>query len=314
MCSKIQKNQILKASYAKINLFLKVLSKRKDGFHNICSMIHKIDLCDYLSFEPSSQLVVECDVDLGIEQTQNIVYKAAVALNEVSGENNAVHIKIEKNIPVGAGLGGGSSNAATTLLTLNELWDLNLEFDILENIASVLGSDVPFFLHDVSQALVIGKGDIVIPYHEKSFYEDLYYLLVHPNININTAKAYSLLNRDFDERFKDITIRGSKWDMACYMGELNYMQILSIKDDPRNKKNMFYRNDFEEVILYENPELLFLQYELKPLATDKKTSMTGSGSAFFSLFDDLERAQAAEKKIQKHFSDKNYKTFVGQLI
>ena len=307
MSSKIQKNQILKkTSYAKINLFLKILSKRQDGFHNILSLFQKIDLCDYLYFKPSSKLEVQCNVDLGISDSENIVYKSAVALNEFTNQNNTVRIEIEKNIPTQAGLGGGSSNAATTLLTLNELWNLNLEFDDLLRIAMELGSDVPFFIHDAPYAMVAGKGNIVLPLENS---DDFYYLLVCPKVNVSTANAYSLLCKEYDEKYAELETFASTGDIANRIYCLDLLKNIftevafAARD---NGINIFLQNDFEEVIFRLHPELLLLKKELM-LLSDDVVIMTGSGSAFFAIFDNLSEAQNAQKKLQGNLE---YQSFI----
>lgn len=144
---------------AKINLVLEVLG-RQDDYHRIASIIHTIDLCDVLEFCPDEEIRFECDAP-GLEQ-DNLVVRAATMLRARAGYSLGVRMTLRKNIPLGGGLGGGSSDAAATLLALNELWRLRLSLPELVDIASRLGSDVPFFVHG-GTALVEGRGETVTP-------------------------------------------------------------------------------------------------------------------------------------------------------
>jgi len=310
MKNKLQKNEIIKKkSPAKLNLYLKVLSKRKDGFHNIFTQMYRIELCDFLTFSPSKKLTVKCNVDLKISEKENIVYKAAVALNKFTNQNNTVNIEIEKNIPVGAGLGGGSSNAATTLLTLNELWNLNLDFEDLLKIGKNLGSDVAFFLYEKPAIIEFGRGGIIIPMEKRDVtfeFKNYYYLLVNPKINISTAAAYSMLKRSFNPIFKELENPESEelWDIFDFV-----MRVIIIENATKGE-DLFFANDFEDVICKYYPELEELLMELLELS-DHKAMMTGSGSAFFALFKTKKEANEAAKIIKSKF---DMETFIGKML
>ena len=146
---------------AKINLVLEVLSKRADGYHEIRSLIQAINLCDVLSFELADETSFEC-TEPSLQTSDNLVVQAAELLKKVSGYNRGAKIKLEKLIPWGAGLGGGSSDGAVTLLALNKLWGLKLTTSDLVELAARLGSDVPFFIHG-GAALIEGRGEKVTP-------------------------------------------------------------------------------------------------------------------------------------------------------
>src|SRR5208283_2003129 len=130
-------------AHAKINWSLLVLDKRDDGYHNILSLLHCIGLYDVLEFELSDTLTLESDMDIPFQQ--NLVYKAAALMKNYSGTAKGARIILKKEIPSGAGLGGGSSDAAHTLMALNDLWELDLGKAELKALGSALGSDVPFF-------------------------------------------------------------------------------------------------------------------------------------------------------------------------
>jgi 4-diphosphocytidyl-2-C-methyl-D-erythritol kinase len=146
---------------AKINLVLEVLGKRDDGYHEIRSLVQTISLCDVLSFESADKISFEC-TESSLQTSDNLVVQAAELLRKIIGYRKGAKIKLEKRIPWGAGLGGGSSDAAATLLALNRLWRLKLETLNLIELATRLGSDVPFFVYG-GTALIEGKGERVMP-------------------------------------------------------------------------------------------------------------------------------------------------------
>ena len=153
------------SAFAKLNLTLEVLGRRDDGYHEVRTVIQAIDLADQLEIDPNPDcgpgLVVECD-NRSLNGEANLVWRGATALAQRCGLPPKAHIYIEKNIPVGMGLGGGSSDAAAALLALNRLWQLNLPLDELSRIGMTLGSDVPFFLQG-GVALARGRGDVIEP-------------------------------------------------------------------------------------------------------------------------------------------------------
>ena len=148
-------------AFAKINLTLEVLGKRDDGYHDIVSIMQTVDLSDTVVVEPSSGLSVECDAD-EIPRDENLALRAAQVLRNSTGCQDGARITLEKHIPISAGLGGGSSDAATTLKGLNRLWGTGLSTEELMPIAAQIGSDVPFFLHG-GTAMVAGRGEQVRP-------------------------------------------------------------------------------------------------------------------------------------------------------
>ncbi|HEX77797.1 MAG TPA: 4-(cytidine 5'-diphospho)-2-C-methyl-D-erythritol kinase [Dehalococcoidia bacterium] len=152
---------LLVTAPAKINLTLEVLGKRPDGYHQVKSLFQTIALCDTLFFEPSGELEFSC-TRRDLEHPGNLVVEASRRLQEAAGREQGARIHLEKRIPVAAGLGGGSSDAAAALIGLNRLWGLGWSRDQLWPVACALGSDVPFFLYG-GTALVEGRGDEVTP-------------------------------------------------------------------------------------------------------------------------------------------------------
>ena len=147
--------------HAKVNLTLEIVGRRDDGYHEIASIVQTIDLHDTLTLEPAGQITLECDRP-DLVSPDNLALKAAHLLRKTFGYGKGAHIVLKKRIPVSAGLGGGSSNAAATLVGLNRMWGLGLVTEELMPIAGKLGSDVPFFLRG-GTAMVLGRGERVRP-------------------------------------------------------------------------------------------------------------------------------------------------------
>ncbi|HUP27683.1 MAG TPA: 4-(cytidine 5'-diphospho)-2-C-methyl-D-erythritol kinase [Chloroflexia bacterium] len=152
---------LTRAAYAKVNLSLEVVARRDDGFHEIVSVMQMLDLADTLTFDEADDITLESnEPSLDAEGEDNLILKAAKALQQASGKQRGARIKLDKVIPIAAGLGGGSSDAAATLQALAELWDVNLSKGELRELGATLGSDVPFFLGGPT-ALVEGRGERV---------------------------------------------------------------------------------------------------------------------------------------------------------
>jgi 4-diphosphocytidyl-2-C-methyl-D-erythritol kinase len=178
-------------SPAKLNLYLRVVNKRADGYHNIITRMQKIDLMDVLEFrEKGNHVVLKCPGFPQLENDKNIICKAVRSIQEETGCNRALEITLHKVIPTAAGLGGGSSNAATTLMTLNEMFALNLSREKLMIMGARLGADVPFFIYG-DQAWASGIGDH-LEHAEKL--PPLWFVLVNPGLEISTQEVYEGLN------------------------------------------------------------------------------------------------------------------------
>jgi len=166
-------------AYAKINLTLEVLGKRPDGYHEVSTVLQTIDLADTISFRLSDGIQVHCNHQ-GLASTENTVVKAAELLKEATGSRHGASISITKGIPIAAGLGGSSSDAAATLLALNELWGLGLSLEGLLELASRIGSDVAFFLYG-GTALAGGRGEKITPLAP---FTESWIVLIKPPIDI----------------------------------------------------------------------------------------------------------------------------------
>ena len=258
-------------SFAKINLALAVPGRRPDGYHNIETVFQTIDLSDELEFRPSAGISLYCDSLPDVSERDNIVYKAALLLTERIGERHGVAITLRKKIPSGAGLGGGSGNAAAALLGLRRFWNSNISDADLYDIAAVLGSDVPFFLMG-GAALGKGRGEILTMLPDFSV-EHL--VVIFPGISVSTASAYRALNlgltsADSDHRIKcflDLVESKSSWKAGIF-------------------------NDFETAILSAYPEIARVKSFLEEQGAIS-TLLSGSGSSVFGFFMSEESAHVA---------------------
>lgn len=180
-------------AYAKINLSLEILNKLPNGYHEISSVFQAVDLYDMISISKEKSFYLTGSIICPVEE--NLITKSKEALENIMGEELPCRIHLIKSIPVCAGLGGGSSDAAATLIGLNKLYNLNLSLEQLLKIGSEVGSDVPFFIANNGTALVEGFGEKIKPVKRKL---SKFYILARPHKRLSTSKMYSL----FDETGK----------------------------------------------------------------------------------------------------------------
>ena len=271
---------------AKINWSLYVLDKRADNYHNILSLMQCIGLYDELTFCPSEQLEVVTDMDIPAEQ--NLVFKAAQLLQQKTPTKKGARIVLKKEIPSGAGLGGGSSDAACTLSGLSKLWDLGLDRSRLKAMGSTLGSDVPFFF-DCPSAMAGGRGEILTPLDIVRPYT---LLLVKPSISVSTAWAYGA--REGAKRLLELTKTGDNVDNIKLIFEAINNSDLSIL------KSLVH-NDFEDTVIQRYPVIGALKEGLLE-AGAALALMSGSGSTVFGLFKDRPAAVRAAGRFSGHWS------------
>ena len=262
--------QIRVPSYAKINWFLDVKGKRSDGFHEILTLFQTISLSDQLSFQLCSkniQLETE-GIPLAAER-DNLVCRAAELLRRKSGCDKGARILLRKRIPMAAGLGGGSSNAAVTLLVLNRLWDCRQSLQDLGKLAAELGSDVPYFLFG-GACIGWGRGTETLPLEELDTERKI--VLVYPGFGVPTATAYSLLNKPEIESPSDLT-RDCLRHTIRRSGE-----IIDSGDYSRMS------NDFEGPVFKKFPDFSRIIGELNGDRTGK-FMLSGSGSTIIGVGD-----------------------------
>ncbi|HZV12227.1 MAG TPA: 4-(cytidine 5'-diphospho)-2-C-methyl-D-erythritol kinase [Candidatus Kapabacteria bacterium] len=264
---------------AKINLGLEILRKREDGYHLINSIFLPVPLYDELLFSLAENVSIDCGGSLPADES-NLCMRAALALKNAFSVKQGVRITLKKNIPIGAGLGGGSSDAATTLMELNTMWGINAPLERLQAIAARIGADVPFFLSK-SAAVVSGIGECIEPVNYAMRYP---MLLVCPDLHISTAWAYSQV----------VCVPERK--------ETLYKDVLH-SDIPLAEFAQHFRNDFEQFIFPSYDELPSIKKQL--LASGAAyASLTGSGSGLFGIFDSPEKAALAR------LSFASYRTFL----
>lgn len=173
-------------SPAKLNLFLHITGRRENGYHELQTIFQLIDLCDWLEFEPTQQNDIQIEGLNTVDLEQNLIYKAAQMLKPLAKHLTGLKINIEKNIPMGAGLGGGSSNAATTLIVVNQLWQCGLNTEQLAELGVKLGADVPIFVHGQNAwAEGIGEHLTFINLDQKQ------YIVLKPDCFISTQLLFS---------------------------------------------------------------------------------------------------------------------------
>ena len=269
-------------AYAKLNLGLRVLTKRADGYHELRTVFQTISLADRLeiSFTPARRTRIE--IEGTPEIPDNLVERAAVLVMEELSIHGDIRFKLKKHIPAGAGLGGGSSDAAAVLLALPVLAGKALSTDALQTMAAKLGSDVPFFLHG-GTALGIGRGEELYPLPDVPLARGL---LVSPGIHSSTVDAY----QDLSPRLTSIPLQNKlnsfqkKVWRGCADGGLSDSGAFTVDE-----------NDFEEVVFSRYPELRRIKERLQRFGA-KPAAMTGSGSVIFGIFakpGELERAAKA---------------------
>jgi 4-diphosphocytidyl-2-C-methyl-D-erythritol kinase len=274
--------KLIKKAVSKINLGLYVLNKRYDGYHNIKTIFYPLLLADEMTFEKSDISSISSSSEEVSKLKSNIVQKTIDFVEEKMDKKFKLKIFIDKRIPMGAGLGGGSSNAASTLKALNELYNLKLDYETLSDIALEIGSDVPYFLNP-KPAFAESRGEKI-----KSISLEINYpiLIVNPGIKISTKLA-----------FNKLMPQKSKHE---YLEELAKGNL-----ELDNMKNRIL-NDFESMIFSEYPEISEVKTKLYGLGAEFAL-MTGTGSTVFGIFSNLQRANTAED----YFNQKGHFTYLN---
>jgi 4-diphosphocytidyl-2-C-methyl-D-erythritol kinase len=251
-------------SPAKLNLFLHITGRRPDGYHELQTIFQIIDYCDRLHFESNDSgiLTLQCDIP-ELSGDDNLILRAARALRDKSGCSMGADVTLEKNIPMGAGLGGGSSNAATTLLALNRLWKAGLSTEELCALGVRLGADVPLFVKGQS-AWAEGIGEVLTPIDLKQ----KFYLVVTPDCHVSTKDIFSN---------QQLTRNTTAIKMAAFLAGQT-------------------RNDCENIVRELYP---LVDEALKWLNQHVDARMTGTGASVFAGFDSEEEARVLLQQLPK---------------
>ena len=253
-------------AYAKINLALDVLDKGDDNYHNLNSVMQQINLYDELSFEKSRDVVVESQFK------EDIILRTILKLKALFEIEEGVTVSVKKNIPVAAGFGGGSADAAAALIALNELWNLNLSIDELIKIGAEIGSDVPFFIKGKG-CFVSGKGEIV----ERIDLPEMDILLVNPGYEISTKEAYGELDKkEYENKSSSLRLKDSK-DIRAISANLYNDFIHTQKDDVKDVIGELINNGA------------------------LNASITGKGPTVFGIFENKEKAEKAYQNLKDKY-------------
>lgn len=260
---------------AKINLGLLITGRRSDGYHTLETVFAPIDWFDTLEFTESDRISMECtNADLPVDDT-NLCVRAARALQEYAGIRAGVSIKLVKRVPFGAGLGGGSSDAASTLNALCRLWSIDVPSAVLHRLAVKLGADVPYFLEMKGLAYAAGIGEeledlsLALPWHV---------VTVFPEVQVPTAWAYKHFERRFERQVPDLKTLVNR---LCNERDIPVLG--------------HFENDFSSVVFGHYPVVRTVRDELAASGAIF-VSLSGSGSAVYALYEDRAVAfQAAER-------------------
>lgn len=261
-------------SKSKVNIGLRIINKRKDGFHNIHTVFQELDFHDILTISKlSSGCSFSSNVDWLDDSSDNLCIKAYNLMNE-NYDIGGISISLNKMIPPGSGLGGGSSNAASIIKAINELYELKASYSDLEKISSQIGADVPFFIRGGVQ-LGEGLGTKLTQIKKKI---NGFFMLVIPDFQINTSWAYS--------KSKILLEKSSK--------AVNFKYQMEKKHIPFE----LFENDFESIICPSYPEIGVIKDELQAYNACY-TSLSGSGSTVYAIFNDKADAKSAELQLSK---------------
>tara|TARA_Y100001978_G_scaffold51581_1_gene46424 strand:- start:3916 stop:4851 length:936 start_codon:yes stop_codon:yes gene_type:complete len=302
----LKNKKIILKSPAKINLHLEVLGKRKDGYHELSMIMQSIDLSDFIEMEFNhfGKLNLDSNSNELSSNKDNLIIKTANILksqfpNKILGAN----IFLKKNIPIGAGLAGGSSNAAATLIGLNKLWELGLSKNSLHQLASQIGSDVPFFIEGGTQ-YCFGRGEIL----EKYKFDSKYYLLLlkNPNVSISTSEVYS----KYYDKYKS-TFLSSEDDFEI---RRNYLRTSGFTNENIFNQGIKIKNDLQKIVQNENKSVYHAIHILSKIKECLCFSMSGSGPSCYAIFDSYEKAKLVYDQHREIFLKYGLNSWLSKFI
>jgi len=283
-------NSFTLPSFAKINLNLRVLGKRPDGFHELFTVFQTVSLHDSISFSGDERLTLTSDRAFIPTGEKNLIIRAAKLLQRRSGLKLGSKMHLVKRIPSPGGLGGGSSNAAAALIGLSRLWGLKLSAAELHGMAAELGSDVPFFLYG-GTAIGTGRGTEIEPADD---IQNGKLLIVTPNIRISTASAFAELGAE-----SLTTVDANRILIVC-----------RLEAERLDLSRSVLRNDIEAAVFAAHPEIERVKRTLFELGA-VNALMSGSGASVFAVFEKEETRQTALKALDKEV---NWRKFVVAAV
>lgn len=272
------------SSPAKVNLTLKVLGKRPDGYHNLSTVFEKIDLCDDLYFlsNKTGRVRIICTHPAVPKGRKNLVFKAAQMLRSDLDIDEGADIKIAKKIPVAAGLAGGSSNGAAALLGLNKLWNLALTQRQLLAYAERLGSDVPLFIYKYIIAHGRGRGEIL---KDLKISKKWWHVLVLPNVKVYTKEVFSAFKMGLTKGNDNANI------LTCALRKNDFAKV-----------TQSLSNDLEAALVYAHPQLLKIKNNIKSIS-GLNACFSGSGPSIFALAKTREAAEKAARVLRRRYKN-----------
>ncbi|MCF6776116.1 4-(cytidine 5'-diphospho)-2-C-methyl-D-erythritol kinase [Thiotrichales bacterium 19X7-9] len=257
-------DQLILPAYAKINRFLHITGRMPNGYHQLQTLMQLIDLKDILTFTLQNDDQINIQSNRFISHLEdNLVYKAAQSLKPYAKKPCGIHIYIDKQIPMGGGLGGGSSNAATTMMALNQLWQCNLNQTELLNLGAKLGADVPIFIFGQT-AWAEGIGEILTPFEQ----EESLLLICSPNIHISTKSIFQ--HPDLKRNYQPIKPKAYHFNNT--------------------------ENAFEKIVKILHPQMKVIMDEI---AQEAPVRLSGSGSCFYVICQDFNQLEKLQKKFDK---------------
>lgn len=268
---------------AKLNLFLRVLGRRPDGYHELETVFERIDLSDELTFEPAAQLSLSCDEASLSCGEENLILKAARALQQETRTAHGARIRLVKRVPIAAGLGGGSSDAAAALQGLNRLWQLGLDQARLSALGARLGSDVPFFLQPDAFALGRGRGEVLEPVDAA---QELSHVLVVPDARLSTREMYEGLAR---AREQGIGLTATSPSST--------MLLHALRNGSLGELAAGIWNDLGPEAIRRCPSISLIEHELRELEC-LGAQVSGSGPSMFGLCRDSAHAQQVAAQLR----------------
>lgn len=294
-------------SYAKLNLYLEVLSRRKDNYHNLETIFERIDLADkiILKSRRDNRIIITSDSREVPTDESNLAWRAAQLLKDKFNLKTGIDIKIIKRIPVASGMAGGSSNAASVLMGLNKLWELRLNKRKLLEFAKSLGADVPFFIHNYPFAKGLGRGDEIHPLNslEKARF---WHIVVVPRIQVSTASVY--------QKWDKIPQKAPHlWTHSRLNKKPGYFKGAGLTTPYSNVKMLTFalrRNDFslikrslfnslEKASIKLYPEIARIKEELVRLGL-KSILMSGSGAAVMAIVSSRKEALSLGRQLKRN--------------
>ncbi|MCL2064509.1 MAG: 4-(cytidine 5'-diphospho)-2-C-methyl-D-erythritol kinase [Candidatus Cloacimonetes bacterium] len=274
----IEKNHFLLKSYAKINLYLDVLHRLDSGYHSLLTLFSEINLNDILKFSLTKNLEIKIlSTSRKLANQNNLIYKVGIFIQKRYSVGSGAIIELEKNIPISSGLGGGSSNAASTIIGLSRLWGLNLSQSEMHEIAAEFGSDINFFLEGY-QAIGRNRGEQIEPIQEEIEFENI--LLVNPKFGISSKEAYELLEDGEDPSLHPLT-----------KGVEGLEKLLE------KKRAEYCFNRLEAGIRQKYP-IIEETIELLEKNGAKKAMLSGSGPTMIGFFESPETMKEAQKIVK----------------